>query len=142
MYRTNYLTPVSMYCSHCVSDKARLRQYLIEGYQEEKKLNVTLLPDWVQLHVCDIFTPVVLVDDKKLGSYKEMFYKDNELQRRVFLLGKAGAGKTTFSKHLTDVWCKSTITPQFTDVEVLQRKEFQFLFYVSCRFATERETLL
>ena len=82
---------------------------------------------------------MVLIDDKKLGSYWEMFYKDDELQGRVFLLGKAGEGKTTFSKHLTDVWCKPTITLQFTHVEVLQ--QFQFLFYVSCRFATEHETL-
>ena len=83
---------------------------------------------------------MVLIDDKKQGSYKEMFYKDDELQRHVFLLGKAGEGKTTFSKHLTDVWCKPTITLKFNHVEVLQ--QFQFLFYVSCRFATQHETLL
>ena len=75
-----------------------------------------------------------------LGSYKEMFYKDGVLQKRVFLLGEAGSGKTTFSKHLTDVWCQTTTSPQFKDVAVF--KQFQYFFYVSCRFADEMETIL
>ena len=155
MYRTNYLTPVSiihhsLLISLCVfSDKAQLQRYLIEGYQE--KLDVTLLPGWEQLHVSDIFTPMIFLGEqkqgsdkemvyKKLDSYEEIFFKDNVLQTRVFVLGKAGAGKTTFIKHLTDVWCKRNITPQFANVEVVQK--FQFFFYVSCRFAEKDKTLL
>ena len=80
-------------------------------------------------------------DDKGLQSYKEMFYNDDdELQKRVVLLGEAGAGKTTFLKHFTDVWCGSTSSSQFPDYDFLKR--FDYLFYVSCRFASEDETIL
>ena len=140
---------------HCVlfliyiSDKSRLQQYLKDGYKE--KLAVTLLPDWEQLPVSEIFTQSILVCDgakqnkeeekyRKLGTYKELFYNNDVLQKRVVLLGEAGAGKTTFSKHLTDVWCESSTLPQFADVAVL--KEFDYLFYVSCRFANKEESIL
>ena len=132
-----------------ISDKSRLQQYLNDGYKG--KLDVTLLPDWEQLHVTEIFTPSILVCDeaqhiqeeekyRKLGTFRDLFYKDNVLQKRVVLLGEAGAGKTTFSKHLTSVWCESSTLPQFTDVSVLE--QFHYFFYVSCRFANKEESIL
>ena len=110
-----------------------------------------LLPDWEQLHVSEIFTPSILVCDgakqnqeeeryRNLGTYKELFYNNGILQKRVVLLGEAGTGKTTFSKHLTDVWCESSTLPQFADVSVL--KQFHYFFYVSCRFANKEESIL
>ena len=112
---------------------------------------MTLLPDWEQLHVSEIFTPSILVCDgakqnkeedkyRKLGTYKELLYNNGILQNRVVLLGEAGTGKTTFSKHLTSVWCESSTLPQFTDVSVL--KQFHYFFYVSCRFAKKNESIL
>ena len=112
---------------------------------------MTLLPDWEQLPVSEIFTPSILVYDeakqnqeeekyRKLGTYKELFYNNDVLQNRVILLGEAGTGKTTFSKHLTDVWCESSTLPQFADVAVL--KQFHYFFYVSCRFANKNESIL
>ena len=112
---------------------------------------MTLLPDWEQLHVTEIFTPSILVCDeakqnqeeekyRKLGTFRDLFYKDDVLQKRVVLLGEAGAGKTTFSKHLTSVWCESSTLPQFTDVSVLE--QFHYFFYVSCRFAKKNESIL
>ena len=112
---------------------------------------MTLLPDWEQLHVSEIFTPSILVCDgakqnqeeeryRNLGTYKELFYNNGILQKRVVLLGEAGTGKTTFSKHLTDVWCESSTLPQFTDVSVL--KQFHYFFYISCRFANKEESIL
>ena len=79
-------------------------------------------------------------DDKILRSYRNMFYKDSSLQKRIFILGKAGIGKSTFCKHLTSAWCNQASTTQFHDTGVL--KKFQFLFYVSCRFAKVDETIL
>ena len=132
-----------------ISDKSRLRQYLKDGYKD--KLDVTLLPDWEQLHVSEIFTPSILVCDeaktnqeeekyRKLGTYRDLFYNNDVLQKRVVLLGEAGAGKTTFSKHLTSVWCESSTHPQFADVSVLE--QFHYFFYVSCRFANKKESIL
>ena len=121
----------------------------------------------------EIFTPSILVDDQnekietferhgslrethsnklagdqRLRSYKKLLYNGNELEKRVLLVGEAGAGKTTFCKHLTDMWCQTNHTneecepaflQQLEDVTVL--KQFQYLFYISCRFADEKETL-
>ena len=126
-----------------------MQQYLKDGYK--RKLDVTLLPDWEQLHVSEIFTPSILVCDgakqnqeeeryRNLGTYKELFYNNGILQKRVVLLGEAGTGKTTFSKHLTDVWCESSTLPQFTDVSVL--KQFHYFFFISCRFANKEESIL
>ena len=126
-----------------------MQQYLKDGYK--RKLDVTLLPDWEQLHVSEIFTPSILVCDgakqnqeeeryRNLGTYKELFYNNGILQKRVVLLGEAGTGKTTFSKHLTSVWCESSTHSQFADVSVL--KQFHYFFYVSCRFANKKESIL
>ena len=126
-----------------------MQQYLKDGYK--RKLDVTLLPDWKQLHVSEIFTPSNLVCDgakqnqeeeryRNLGTYKELFYNNGILQKRVVLLGEAGTGKTTFSRHLTSVWCESSTHSQFTDVSVL--KQFHYFFYVSCRFANKKDSIL
>ena len=111
---------------------------------------MTLLPDWEPLHVSNIFTPAILICDREkenqekekfrnLETYREIFYINGVLQQRVILLGEAGAGKTTFIKHLTDVWSEKKKQTQFSDVDEL--KQFQYFFYVSCRFAEEKETL-
>ena len=129
-----------------ISDKSQLRQYLKDGYKE--KLDVTLLPDWRQLHVSQIFSPPILVCDgakqnkeeenyRKLGTYRDLFYNNDVLQKRVVLLGEAGAGKTTFSKHLTSVWCESSTLPQFSVL-----KQFHYFFYLSCRFANKKDSIL
>ena len=56
------------------------------------------------------------------------------------LLGEAGAGKTTFCQHLVDVWSNPSSRRQFDDVDII--KQFQFLFYISCRFATNNEDVV
>ena len=112
---------------------------------------MTLLPDWEPLHVSNIFTPAIVICDREnetqeketsrnLETYRELFYENDALQKRVILLGEAGAGKTTFIKHLTDVWSEKSTEPQFSDVGEV--KQFQYFFYVSCRFAEEKETIL
>ena len=112
---------------------------------------MTLLPDLESLHVSNIFTPAILIRDREkqtqekekfrnLETYRELFYKNDVLQKCVILLGEAGAGKTTFIKHLTNVWSEKTTEPQFSDVDEV--KQFQYFLYVSCRFAEEKETIL
>ena len=152
---------------YAILDKKRLREYLQSTYKDGRFCKVAPLPDWVGLAVTDIFTPVVLVrdsedkketlvrdsedkketlvrdsEDKKetLVSYNDLFYKEGVPQKKTILLGEPGAGKTTFLKHLTDVWCNPTSKRQFDDVDVFQ--EYPFLFHISCRFAGKNETIL
>ena len=158
----------------CISDESRLQYYLIEGYtQNTQKLDVFLLPEWEQPHVSEIYIPLILIDDQKekmeaferqgllpethqnkfvgddrLRSYKELFCNCNGLEKRIFLVGEAGAGKTTFCKHLTDMWCQTKHTNEECEPAILQQledvtvlKQFQYLFYISCRFAEEKETI-
>ena len=126
-------------------DKKRLREYLQNIYKDSEYSIVTPLPDWVEIHVRDIFTPVILVGDRKgdkkqrFESYKELFHKEGVKQKNIMLLGEAGAGKTTFCQHLVDVWCNPSSRRQFADVDII--KQFQFLFYISCRFAGSHETV-
>ena len=93
----------------------------------------------------DIFTPVILVGDRKgdkkqrLESYNELFHKEGVKQKKIMLLGEPGAGKTTFCQHLVDVWSNPSSRRQFDDVDII--KQFQFLFYISCRFAESHETV-
>ena len=127
-------------------DKKRLREYLQNIYTDGEYSTVTPLPDWVEIHVRDIFTPLILVGDRKgdkkqrLESYNELFHKEGVKQKRIMLLGEAGAGKTTFCQHLVDVWCNPSSRRQFDDVDII--KQLQFLFYISCRFAESHETVL
>ena len=132
------------------SDKETLKQYLKEVYK--KKLNITLLPKWIELHVSDMFSPVILVDDKPLTTFEVIFCTDQCVKEiindskdnpkmPIFLLGHAGAGKSTFCKHLTDTWSHPhNVTSQFKDACFLER--FNFLFYVSFRFAGEESSIL
>ena len=69
-----------------------------------------------------------------------MFYDEGVLQKRVVLLGEAGCGKTTFAKHPTNAWFENTAHPQFSDVDCI--KQFQYVFYVSFRFAEKNETIM
>ena len=147
-------------------DKKCLGDYLQNIYKDSEYSIVTPLPDWVGIHVRDIFTPVILVgdskDDKKqrlesykelfhkeevkqnkkhrLESYKELFHKEGVKQKRIMLLGEAGAGKTTFCQHLVDIWCNPSSKRQFDDVGIIQ--QYQFLFYVRYRSAGKNQAVL
>ena len=113
----------------------------------------------------DMFSPVILVDDKPLTTFEDIFCKDQCVKEiindnpkmpkdqcvkeiindnpkmPIFLLGKAGAGKSTFCKHLTDLWSHPhNVTSQFKDASFFER--FNFLFFVSFRFAGEESSIL
>ena len=139
-----------------------------EGY-DENKLSVPILGSCHGVPISEIFAPVILMDtasgqeqeggqsrdvrlskysitedrrtraSQKLRSYKGIFTKENILKKKIFLLGKAGAGKSTFCKHLADVWSNDEVSPQFDEAEFL--KKFRYLFSVSCRFAEASESI-
>ncbi|KAH3864655.1 hypothetical protein DPMN_027678 [Dreissena polymorpha] len=46
--------------------------------------------------------------NKRVTKYKDVFQTDSKMNRRIFLQGEAGSGKTTFLAKLALEWCKST----------------------------------
>ncbi|XP_052224344.1 uncharacterized protein LOC127839995 [Dreissena polymorpha] len=79
-------------------------------------------------------------------QYKDLFYKDEKLNSRVFVQGEPGMGKTTFLTELALDWCDAVSVhnpdhkPTFSDVDTL--KKFQFLFQISLRDATDQREVI
>ena len=153
-------------CEFFISDELALQQYLRDGYKKTR-LHVPTLPGCNTLPVSKLFVPVVILKEEKcqlktsglleqnnkdpniqdkgekqvrnIRSYKTMFYENGILQKQNFLLGKAGVGKTTFCKHLVDIWCNDSQPPFDDDAGWL--KKFEFVFHVECRHANESESV-
>ncbi|KAH3698013.1 hypothetical protein DPMN_085528 [Dreissena polymorpha] len=72
-------------------------------------------------------------------TYKDFFYRDNQLSRRTYLQGDAGSGKTTFVAKLVNDWCNVQASSMnstkeqtaLVDVDTLQK--FKFVFFISLR---------
>ncbi|XP_052235639.1 uncharacterized protein LOC127847643 [Dreissena polymorpha] len=79
-------------------------------------------------------------------QYKDLFYRDEKRNSRVFVQGEPGMGKTTFLTKLALDWCDavSVHNPDhkatFRDVDTL--KEFRFLFQISLRDAVDQREVI
>ena len=79
-------------------------------------------------------------------QYKDLFYRDEKRNSRVFVQGEPGMGKTTFLTKLALDWCDavSVHNPDykatFSDVDTL--KEFRFLFQISLRDAVDQREVI
>ncbi|KAH3770859.1 uncharacterized protein LOC127843769 isoform X1 [Dreissena polymorpha] len=74
-----------------------------------------------------------------IQQYRYIFFKDEKINRRVFIQGDPGIGKTTFLTKLALDWCDKASSQKpdhkatFSDVDTLN--DFQFLFHISLRDA-------
>ncbi|KAH3747751.1 hypothetical protein DPMN_182181 [Dreissena polymorpha] len=135
------------------------RGRLIEFYTTTKE-TVSISPLWEGLDksIWDVYVQPKLsqVTVERDGSrtktenvvhqYKDLFYKDEKLNSRVFVQGEPGMGKTTFLTKLALDWCDavSVHNPDhkatFSDVDTL--KEFRFLFQISLRDAKDQREVI
>ena len=71
---------------------------------------------------------------KNVCTPTDMFLKNDQPARNVYMLGQPGHGKTTFCLHLLQLWCTAK-TIANTDLSLWQfgMYVFDFLFYVSLR---------
>ncbi|KAH3798749.1 hypothetical protein DPMN_152352 [Dreissena polymorpha] len=77
--------------------------------------------------------------DKQVTQYKGVFLTDYNVNRRIFLQGEAGSGKTTFLSKLALDWCgephnisaSDNSSLFFSDIDVLQ--SFVFVFHITLR---------
>ena len=72
---------------------------------------------------------------KAVSSPSDLFIKDNEPVRNVFMLGQPGYGKTTFCLHLLKLWCAAKTAIERTGLSIWQAGMivFDFVFYISLR---------
>ncbi|KAH3710779.1 hypothetical protein DPMN_070274 [Dreissena polymorpha] len=90
------------------------------------------------MHRFDIASDGKRVKKDIVLTYKELFYTDDtKSNRRVYVQGEPGSGKSTFAAKLVHDWCNenrpSTAAPNknasFDDVLIIQN--FQFIFFLS-----------
>ena len=72
---------------------------------------------------------------KPVSIPSDLFSKDGEPVRNVFMLGQPGYGKTTFCLHLLKLWCAAKTAVEKTGLSIWQAGMivFNFVFYISLR---------
>ncbi|KAH3786732.1 hypothetical protein DPMN_164841 [Dreissena polymorpha] len=79
------------------------------------------------------------IKQEEVLTYTDIFYTDGEPNRRIYLQGEPGSGKSTFSAKLVHDWSHgiqlTSATPSkttaFDDVSTIQK--FKFLFFITLR---------
>ncbi|XP_052219511.1 uncharacterized protein LOC127836904 isoform X2 [Dreissena polymorpha] len=81
---------------------------------------------------------------EEIFTYKDCFYRGDNLCKRTYLQGEPGSGKTSFAAKLVDDWCNvhessnesTKEQTAFVDVDTLHK--FKFLFFISLRDSREQ----
>ncbi|XP_052267291.1 uncharacterized protein LOC127869057 isoform X2 [Dreissena polymorpha] len=131
-------------------DEADFRRRLVEHYNDtSSNVPLSVLDQSLDKRITDIYaTPKMHRFDKasdgkrvkkeQVLTYKELFYtNDTKSNRRVYVQGEPGSGKSTFAAKLVHDWCDenqpSTAVPNknasFDDVLIIQN--FPFIFFLS-----------
>ncbi|KAH3770585.1 hypothetical protein DPMN_171874 [Dreissena polymorpha] len=108
----------------------------LNDYKHEQLGNVYMPPKIV--HMCEA-NGVFKKTERHVTQYKDVFFKDDKVNPRIFLQGEAGSGKTTFLAKLALEWCRESHVSSasdnsslfFNDVDVVQ--SFVFVFYITLR---------
>ncbi|KAH3771103.1 hypothetical protein DPMN_172405 [Dreissena polymorpha] len=90
------------------------------------------------VHMCED-NGVFKKTERHVTQYKDVFFKDDKVNPRIFLQGEAGSGKTTFLAKLALEWCRESHVSSaldnslllFNDVDVVQ--SFVFVFHITLR---------
>ncbi|KAH3695870.1 uncharacterized protein LOC127861363 [Dreissena polymorpha] len=136
-----------------------VRERLIQFYTTTKKtVSVSPLRESRDKPIWDVFVQPKLSNvtiekdgtrkktENPVHQYKALFYKDEKLNSRVYVQGEPGMGKTTFLTKLALDWCDAVsehnpaYKATFSDADTL--KEFQFLFQISLRDATDQRDVI
>ncbi|KAH3789494.1 hypothetical protein DPMN_167675 [Dreissena polymorpha] len=94
-----------------------------------------------KIHRIEIQKDGKRVKREQVLTYEEIFCTDDESNRRIYLQGEPGSGKSTFSAKLVHDWSHinqvSSEFPSSSDItgfyDVLKIQQFKFLFFVTLR---------
>ncbi|KAH3692291.1 hypothetical protein DPMN_194741 [Dreissena polymorpha] len=127
------------------------REELIKGMKElyKDKLNhvtISTLNDNVDTKLRDVFMPPKIsemcidkgefkITDRQILKYADVFLTDDKVNRRLFLQGEAGSGKTTFLAKLTLDWCEHT-SGNLDSLNKTDSKTSQLVIYDRTQFST------
>ncbi|KAH3820404.1 uncharacterized protein LOC127832627 [Dreissena polymorpha] len=100
-----------------------------------------------KIHRIDIKKDGTRKKEEQINSYKEMFYRNEIANRRIYVQGEPGSGKSTFAAKLVYDWCNG-IQPLSTALikntafdDVMTISKFKFLFFISLRDVREQKTV-
>ncbi|XP_045161250.2 uncharacterized protein LOC123526248 [Mercenaria mercenaria] len=140
--------------------KQELRDELIEFYKgEHKYLPISPLIDSNKAPLLDFYVgPTMYYIDMErqpfrneeskftqpVKSYRDIFFKDNQRCKNIYVTSRAGSGKTCFSKRMTLAWCQAW-KPEDSKRECFEienieaMKDFGFVFLISLRECLSKE---
>lgn len=81
----------------------------------------------------------------EIKSYEDIFCRDNQSYRNIYITGDAGVGKTSFCNRMSLLWCMAKCDSEdnvhkpdnmMKDIEYMKR--FDFVFYVTLRQTTQK----
>ncbi|XP_060595328.1 uncharacterized protein LOC132749530 isoform X2 [Ruditapes philippinarum] len=147
---TKIKTETSSGQSQAVNEQTKLgcRTQLIEHYRSDvlKVSAIPLQPDEENYNFSDIYIRPTLTkkieknrgesEEKEIKTMSEIFTKNGEPQKFIYVIGDAGSGKSSFCKYLINCWCMAHSDGPNTDDEfegVKEMKKFDFMFYISLR---------
>ncbi|XP_060605547.1 uncharacterized protein LOC132758048 [Ruditapes philippinarum] len=146
----NIKTETSSGQSQAEYDQAKLgcRTQLIEHYRSDvlKVSAIPLQPDEENYNFSDVYIRPTLTskiersrgesEEKEIKSMSEIFTKNGDPQKFIYVVGDAGSGKSSFCKYLINCWCMAHSDGHNDDDEfdgVKEMKKFDFMFYISLR---------
>ncbi|XP_060553461.1 uncharacterized protein LOC132714590 [Ruditapes philippinarum] len=128
--------------------KLGCRTQLIEHYRSDvlKVSAIPLQPDEENYNFSDVYIRPTITnkieknrgesEEKEIESMSEIFTKNGEPQKFIYVVGDAGSGKSSFCKYLINCWCMAHSDGHNEDDEfegVKEMKKFDFMFYISLR---------
>ena len=111
----------------CFSDTSALQEHLIQQYKEATNcVQVMPLNDTEGLPLQKIYGSVLIEEDlkavkrtqrlnepsgrKPLDNFKDIFYVNDKLAKRIIVCGDAGHGKTVFCLKMIESWSKAKMS--------------------------------